>query len=127
MAESFSSPAAGIDVVASLLRSIRGEPDAASALLLARLGDGQPVVRYLAGERLVRGAGWPPPAANDALAALLAETATGTDERSVTIAGAALDGFGAAAEHPERVGNGDAAAGALALGELPARARSPRA
>ena len=49
------------------------------------------------------------------LAALLAETATGTDERSVTIAGAALDGFGAAAEHPERAGNGDAAAGALAL------------
>ena len=112
--ESFSSPAAGIDVVASLLRSIRGEPDAASALLLARLGDGQPVVRYLAGERLVRGAGGPPPAAIDALAALLAETATGTDERSVMIAGAALDGFGAAAEPPERAGNGDAPAGALA-------------
>jgi hypothetical protein len=98
------SAADGVDPIASLLRSIRGEPNAASALLLARLGDGQPVVRYLAGERLVRGAGWPPPAANDALAALLAETATGTDERSVTIAGAALDGFGAAAEHPERRG-----------------------
>ena len=109
------SAADGVEPIASLLRSIRGEPNAASALLLARLGDGQPVVRYLAGERLVRGAGGPPPAANEALAALLAETATGTDERSVTIAGAALDGFGAAAEHPERAGNGDAAAGALAL------------
>lgn len=109
------SAAHGVDAVASLLRSMRGEPEAARTVLLGRLGEGQTVVTYLAGERLLRAPGRPPPAANDALAALLAETATGSDERSVVVAGAALDGFAAAAEWFGRPGEHPAAAAALAL------------
>lgn len=112
---SLRSPAHGVDVVASLLRSVRGDLDAASALLLARLGDGHLAVTYLAGERLLRAPWGPPPPANDALAPLLAETATGSDERSVAIAGAALDGFAAAAEQLGRPGERAGAAAALAL------------
>ncbi|MFZ1287031.1 MAG: hypothetical protein WAR57_08350, partial [Candidatus Phosphoribacter sp.] len=103
------SGAEGVDVMAALLSSLRGAPDAASALLLGRLGNGQLVVHYLAGERLTRGVGGPAPPAAEALAAVLAVTATGCDEQSVSIAGAALDGFGHAAETAGGIlGGGDA-------------------
>ena len=90
--------AEGLDAIDALLRSVRGAPETASALLLGRLGNGQTVAQYLAGDRPIRGAGGPPPDFTEALAAVLAETATGADMRSVRIAGAALDGFGVAAE-----------------------------
>ncbi len=92
------SPADGVDPVEVLLRALRADPETASALLLGRLGDGRSVVSYLAGDRLLRRPGDPPMGATAALATVLALTATGSDARSVTIAGAALDGFGRAAE-----------------------------
>ncbi len=93
------SPADGIDPVEVLLRAVREDSTAATALLTARLGDGQPVVRYLAGDRLLRAVGQAPTAATSILADVLRKTAVGTDEQSTSIAGAALDGFSAVAEH----------------------------
>jgi hypothetical protein len=93
----------GIDPVASLLRALQGDVDTLSDLLLRDLGDGYPIARYLAGERLVHGGGGRSPAIG-AFAEALRRTAMGVDERSVAIAGAAIDGFAATAELVGKLG-----------------------
>ncbi len=93
----------GIDPVASLLGALQGDVDSLSDLLLRDLGDGYPIARYLAGERLLRGGGGRSPAIG-AFAEALPSTAMGADERSVAIAGAAVDGFAATAQLVGKLG-----------------------